>query len=50
MLADQKSNALIDNFAGEWLGIRNSDHGLEGFTPDAEAYGAYDTTLPFEAP
>jgi cytochrome c551/c552 len=45
MLADQKSNALIDNFAGEWLGIRNSDHDLEGFTPDALAYGAYDKAL-----
>ena len=45
MLADQRSNALIDNFAGEWLGIRNSDHDLEGFTPDAQAYGAYDKAL-----
>ena len=45
MLADRKSNALIDNFAGEWLGIRNSDHDLEGFTPDAQAYGAYDKAL-----
>ena len=45
MLADQKSNALIDNFAGQWLGIRNSDHDLEGFTPDTAAYGAYDKAL-----
>jgi mono/diheme cytochrome c family protein len=45
MLADQKSNALVDNFAGQWLGIRNSDHDLEGFTPDAAAYGAYDNAL-----
>ena len=45
MLADTRSNALIDNFAGEWLGIRNSDHDLEGFTPDAQAYTAYDKAL-----
>jgi len=45
MLADKKSDALIDNFAGEWLGIRNSDHDLEGFAPDAQAYGAYDKAL-----
>jgi hypothetical protein len=45
MLADRRSNALIDNFAGQWLGIRNSDHDLEGFTPDATAYGGYDKAL-----
>lgn len=45
MLADSKSNALVDNFAGEWLGIRNGDHDLEGFTPDPQAYPAYDKAL-----
>ena len=45
MLADRKSTALLDNFATSWLGIRNSDHDLEGFTPDPQAYPAYDKAL-----
>lgn len=33
MMADGKSNALIDNFAMQWLGVKNGPHPLEGFTP-----------------
>ena len=42
MMADRKANALIDNFAMQWLGVKNGPHPLEGFTPvDPE----YDTAL-----
>ena len=42
MMADRKANALIDNFAMQWLGVKNGPHPLEGFTPvDAD----YDTAL-----
>jgi hypothetical protein len=41
MLADPRSNALIDNFAAQWLFLRN----LKNFTPDLEAFPDFDDNL-----
>ncbi len=41
MLADEKSQALIDNFAGQWLHTRQ----LQTMTPDAKQFDAYDQQL-----
>ena len=41
MLADPKARALITNFAGQWLYLRN----LEAFTPDVRAYTDFDDNL-----
>jgi hypothetical protein len=41
MLADPKSRALVDNFAGQWLQIRS----LETFQPDKKLFPEYDAAL-----
>ena len=41
MLADQKSEALVSNFAGQWLQIRN----LRSTTPDKNDFPNFDHTL-----
>ncbi|HEX5000318.1 MAG TPA: DUF1592 domain-containing protein [Terriglobia bacterium] len=41
MLADPKSEALVTNFAGQWLQIRN----LRSATPDKNDFPNYDDTL-----
>jgi hypothetical protein len=41
MLASPKARALVDNFAGQWLQLRN----LPGLQPDRERFPAYDTHL-----
>jgi len=41
MLADPKSVALVDNFAGQWLQLRN----LESHKPDPEKFPAFDEAL-----
>ena len=41
MLADPRSMALVDNFVGQWLGLRN----LEGVVPDALAFPEFDENL-----
>jgi Protein of unknown function (DUF1592)/Protein of unknown function (DUF1588)/Protein of unknown function (DUF1587)/Protein of unknown function (DUF1585)/Protein of unknown function (DUF1595)/Planctomycete cytochrome C len=41
MLADPKSRALVDNFAGQWLQIRN----LDTVKPDPERFPAFDGEL-----
>ena len=41
MLADPRSTALVDNFVGQWLGLRN----LEGVVPDALAFPEFDENL-----
>ena len=41
MLGDAKSHALVDNFAGQWLQIRN----LELVTPDKELFPQFDEDL-----
>jgi mono/diheme cytochrome c family protein len=41
MLADPKAEALTENFAGQWLYLRN----LEAQRPDVEAYPNFDTRL-----
>ncbi len=41
MLADPRSNALIDNFASQWLFLRN----LKNFTPDLQAFPDFDDNL-----
>lgn len=41
MLADEKSQALIDNFAGQWLHTRQ----LQTMTPDAKQFDGYDEQL-----
>jgi len=41
MLADPKSEALVTNFAGQWLQIRN----LRSATPDKNAFPNFDHTL-----
>lgn len=41
MLADPKSSALIENFAGQWLYLRN----LPGLTPDPDAFPEFDDNL-----
>ena len=41
MLADPKAEALVDNFAGQWLYLRN----LEVVKPDPEIFPEFDETL-----
>ena len=41
MLHDPKSNALVENFAGQWLELRN----LAKLAPDPEQYPAFDESL-----
>jgi hypothetical protein len=41
MLADPRSGALADNFAGQWLHVRN----LESITPDLRLYPDFDDNL-----
>ncbi|MCP3142347.1 DUF1592 domain-containing protein [Pyxidicoccus xibeiensis] len=41
MLKDAKSEALVQNFAGQWLGLRQVD----GITPDPSLFPGVDTTL-----
>ena len=41
MLADPKAQALIDNFAGQWLLIRN----IDGVTPDPMLFPKFNDTL-----
>jgi hypothetical protein len=41
MLVDPKSRALTDNFAGQWLQIRN----LSNITPDQKIFRAFDDAL-----
>lgn len=41
MLADPKSSALVENFAGQWLQLRD----LEGLSPDPVKFSAFDATL-----
>jgi len=41
MLADRKSQALVENFAGQWLQLRN----LKTVAPDKGVYPAWDDTL-----
>lgn len=41
MLADEKAKALVENFAGQWLQLRN----IGGWRPDPEKYPQFDETL-----
>jgi hypothetical protein len=41
MLADPRSEALVDNFAGQWLYLRN----LRGVAPDLETFPNFDDNL-----
>jgi len=41
MLADEKSNSIVENFAGQWLQLRN----LDGATPDEIAFPNFDENL-----
>lgn len=41
MLADSRSTALVDNFVGQWLRLRN----LAGATPDPNAFSDFDENL-----
>jgi mono/diheme cytochrome c family protein len=41
MLADPKSNALVDNFAAQWLFLRN----LQSFIPDSDEFPNWDDNL-----
>jgi len=41
MLVDPKADALIDNFAAQWLFLRN----LKNFTPDQEIFPDFDDNL-----
>ena len=41
MLADRKSAALVENFAGQWLQLRN----LKGIVPNPETYPDFDDNL-----
>ena len=41
MLADQKSTALVDNFAGQWLQLRN----LRNMMPNSEEFPDFDDNL-----
>jgi cytochrome c551/c552 len=41
MLADSRSQALVDNFAGQWLYLRN----LRGVAPDLEEFPNFDDNL-----
>jgi mono/diheme cytochrome c family protein len=41
MLADRRSQALVDNFAGQWLAVRN----IRNVTPDPDLYPEFDDNL-----
>ncbi len=41
MLADPRSRALVDNFAGQWLALRS----VEGITPDPNLFPDFDENL-----
>lgn len=41
MVQDPKANALVENFAGQWLQIRN----LDGATPDPDLFPEFDQDL-----
>ena len=41
MLADPRTQALVDNFGGQWLYLRN----MPLVTPDPQAFPAFDTNL-----
>jgi mono/diheme cytochrome c family protein len=41
MLADPKSRALVSNFAGQWLQLRN----LKGLVPNSEEFSDFDDNL-----
>src|SRR4030095_14949110 len=41
MLADTRSRALVDNFAAQWLHLRN----LAGITPDMRLFPDFDDNL-----
>ena len=41
MLADPKSKALVDNFAAQWLFLRN----LQSFIPDSDEFPNFDDNL-----
>jgi len=41
MLADPKARALVDNFAGQWLYLRN----LDGFIPNSVGFPNFDDNL-----
>ena len=41
MLADPKAGALVDNFAGQWLYLRN----LDGFVPNSVGFPNFDDNL-----
>jgi len=41
MLADRKSWALVENFGGQWLQLRN----VAGWKPDPDKYAAFDESL-----
>jgi hypothetical protein len=41
MLADPRSSALVENFAGQWLYLRN----LPGVAPDPDAFPEFDDNL-----
>jgi hypothetical protein len=41
MLADSRSGALVENFAGQWLYLRN----LPGVAPDPDAFPEFDDNL-----
>ena len=41
MLADQRATALVDNFASQWLFLRN----LKSFTPDLQTFPDFDDNL-----
>ena len=45
MLADRRADSLVDNFAFEWLGLRNGAHSLDGFAPTNTVYPQYDKAL-----
>ncbi len=41
MLADRRAGALVDNFAGQWLAIRN----VQGLVPDPNLFPDFDENL-----
>ncbi|MGH9674157.1 MAG: DUF1592 domain-containing protein [Bryobacteraceae bacterium] len=41
MLADRRSRALVENFGGQWLHLRN----VAGWQPDPDKYAAFDDSL-----
>ena len=43
MLTDPKAGALVDNFGGQWLHLRN----VAGWTPDPERFADFDESLSY---